>query len=482
MAANNEKMWDKVTENNKRLHDRIAANPFWKKWGAKQKSKASEAVRRAAAAGTPPPAAGKPPTGTGAAGNDARPRSVADDPAVGALLERLQGRVDSLRDVAPERPCLHSSLHSAQGMVRPGADAAAAVTSVDVNPAQREALCGLSGDVRDLIAAVDARLAAAAEARGPRGDGDGDGNKSEDQRKDRQNTSRQAQRVRAVTNLKDAVDKGGSLLNELANGTMSERAISNIFGGVEIEEKEAKKKTFKDLTQSLIHANRVARMFSEGRQSTEMDQTELEYVPREFGRLGEEQRRQLAKLLSWEGLDSWGFDAFQVERLSRVSRYRRQSTLQQSIVRLDHFSELDASETTREEQTESEAFWEALSDHEHAADDAPQDTAQYGYPLVLIGWAVLSSPYAQLAMARNVRDPELEATALKALRRRTRLAKSGMARKMVAPPSEAILEDQEAPEADNWDPDPGGYFFPDEFEVSSRAVCRVLRKAEGECT
>ncbi|KAL7527084.1 hypothetical protein ACHAXR_001790 [Thalassiosira sp. AJA248-18] len=103
-------------------------------------------------------------------------------------------------------------------------------------------------------------------------------------------------------------------------------------------------------------------------------------------------------------------------------------------------------------------------------------------------------------MAKNVNDPELFECALQAIKHRADTSyKGAMAKQML---SESLNEDTtdnndsgikaskscDEPQSVNDDQGKkasghcltGGYFFPDEFEVSPRAICRFLRKVENE--
>ena len=175
----------------------------------------------------------------------------------------------------------------------------------------------------------------------------------------------------------------------------------------------------------------------------------------------------LARELSWDNLKRWGFDIFLVDELS--------------------------SHTTFQKMDESE----------RSVDDPPQDwdknleAISRGCPMVLVGWAILASPYSQLAMAKDVRDDALIRVASKsmkkvALERRGALARSVSLHSSIADMdvedllalserSGDSLDDGDAPARPApkrvWD---GGYFFVDDFKISPRAIAAFLRKAEGE--
>ena len=74
-----------------------------------------------------------------------------------------------------------------------------------------------------------------------------------------------------------------------------------------------RRKSFKDFAKSMTTANEFVKQLY----MTKNVRRDLsEYLPREFTVLGLSERKRLACLLSWEGLKVWGFDAFEVEKLT----------------------------------------------------------------------------------------------------------------------------------------------------------------------
>eukprot|EP00581_Thalassiosira_minuscula_P012286 CAMPEP_0183718610 /NCGR_PEP_ID=MMETSP0737-20130205/11823_1 /TAXON_ID=385413 /ORGANISM="Thalassiosira miniscula, Strain CCMP1093" /LENGTH=1076 /DNA_ID=CAMNT_0025948201 /DNA_START=113 /DNA_END=3343 /DNA_ORIENTATION=+ len=264
------------------------------------------------------------------------------------------------------------------------------------------------------------------------------------------------------------------------------------------------RKSMRDFARAVSGANIFV---SQVKRAVNVGKDELQYAPREFTRLELTERKRLAKLLTWKGLKKWGFDAFEVERLSSVSIYRKgMSTKKLSVGN-------DIAET-------STVSFE---------DDDVVESSRHGCPMVILGWAILASPYSQFAMAKNVEDSELEDVAFQAIKQRANTNKGQMSQRIVIHEEEdgdgegggngngkcgdsgkngnnaqcansngkceegnssssANVDATAKGEARSKESDgknisdawSGGYFLPDEFEISPRAVCRFLRKVEKE--
>ena len=99
---------------------------------------------------------------------------------------------------------------------------------------------------------------------------------------------------------------------------------------------------------------------------------ELEcFSPKEWVDLGLEERRKLAKLLSWDSLSMWEFDVFEVNDLLYHGMSRNNDIF------------LDDSN----QNTDSGSF---------------QTEPSSSSTLTIIGWAILGSPYSQVAMLESI--------------------------------------------------------------------------------
>lgn len=120
--------------------------------------------------------------------------------------------------------------------------------------------------------------------------------------------------------------------------------IANTYGGLDLNKpqlmgKRRPKHHMKSVSETSIFARRL-RLTCIGEEVG--DPCGVNYLPTEFKRLGLDERKSLARMLSWDNLKSWGFNAFDADKMSSGS-----------------------------------------------------DSIQ-GCPIVLIGWAILASPYAQV--------------------------------------------------------------------------------------
>ena len=143
-----------------------------------------------------------------------------------------------------------------------------------------------------------------------------------------------------------------STKGKTASGRSSVAFIAQTYGGVQLPQ-ENKRPTLKNMASSLLVSNIFIKDLLR-------DTFGVSYLPSEFKRLDSEKRLEIARMLSWDSLKVWGFNAFDIDRISsqQMFRYENES--------LDHSSRMGLEITER------------------------------GCPVVLIGWAVLASPYAQV--------------------------------------------------------------------------------------
>ena len=278
------------------------------------------------------------------------------------------------------------------------------------------------------------------------------------------------------------------------------------YGGVNVPTsigvpiKEQTKRSFRGfaraLSNSRIFVNSVKCL-------TNTDRSGLEYLPTEFTRLGLEERKRLTRMLSWESLKEWGFNAFEVDELSAHLMYRDPSKrdLSESQVLAKNISLSDLEyfpgSLERERSQRSERSLSSLAMEDSLDNlDRPQDCGNVesvllGCPIVLIGWAIFASPYAQLAMANNVEDEELIKVARAAIEEMAKKSRGCMARGLVSLDEDQGESNGEPSKVDEdecqqgsskktnleWD---GGYFFVDEFKILPREIVTFLRRVESE--
>jgi hypothetical protein len=155
-------------------------------------------------------------------------------------------------------------------------------------------------------------------------------------------------------------------LEPTAAGRSSVAYIAQTYGGVQLpsdfETGLKNLPSFKNVAKQVGRARSFVRELQ--RNVSERTITGVEYIPAEFKRLGLDERKQLAQMLSWESLKVWGFNAFQLDKLSSV-------------------------------------YWIG-SNKVGAIEDAKLNSSEknertkLGCPIVLMGWALLASPYAQV--------------------------------------------------------------------------------------
>jgi hypothetical protein len=118
--------------------------------------------------------------------------------------------------------------------------------------------------------------------------------------------------------------------------------IVQTFGGVQVLQ-DNKDRNLKKMAHSVLHSNVFTKELAKNIVGIH-EKSGVYYLPNSFKQLGSDDKLRLARLLSWNSLKSWGFNAFEVDKI-----------------------------TFKHEK-------------------------QKGCPLVLIGWAILASPYAQVRL------------------------------------------------------------------------------------
>ena len=240
-----------------------------------------------------------------------------------------------------------------------------------------------------------------------------------------------------------------TMMDSESSESVFSAAIALEYGGLDLPPKftrdgGTKRRSLKQYAKSLVNAS----IFVDGaKQLSNVGKDDLEYVPSEFSRLGIDERTKLAKLLSWDNLKVWGFDTFEIERLSTIQVFK------------------DIKEPLQTVESSRTLF----------------ESSEHGCPIILIGWALLASPYSQFFMAKDVNDQELMEVARNAIRMRANTVKGESARSLnltgESNSPSSINSSSSIHRKDAWN---GGYFLPDEFAVSPKAICRLLRKVENE--
>lgn len=155
-------------------------------------------------------------------------------------------------------------------------------------------------------------------------------------------------------------------LEPTAAGRSSVAYIAQTYGGVQLpsdfENGLKNLPSFKSVARQVGRARSFVRELQ--RNVSERTITGAEYIPIEFKRLGLDERKQLAQMLSWENIKVWGFNAFQLDTLSSVRGI--------SYDEVGAIEDADLNSFEKFERTKP------------------------GCPIVLMGWALLASPYAQV--------------------------------------------------------------------------------------
>lgn len=140
--------------------------------------------------------------------------------------------------------------------------------------------------------------------------------------------------------------------------------IAQTYGGVELPDDFNKKRKSVSLKMAALNVMN-SNVFVKGlvQEIGAWDKAGVNYLPTEFKVLSFDKKVQMARMLSWDRLRAWGFNAFEVEKISSHQSFG----YDESTIGMDDSNRLNLEITER------------------------------GCPIVLIGWAILSSPYAQVS-------------------------------------------------------------------------------------
>jgi hypothetical protein len=142
--------------------------------------------------------------------------------------------------------------------------------------------------------------------------------------------------------------------------------IAQTYGGVELPEEFNKKRksvTLRSSVRSIMNSNVFVKGLAQDTKFGKRDKAGVNYLPTEFKILSLEKKVQMARMLSWDNLKVWGVNTFEIEKVSS----------QQSF---------------------------AYDESKNGMDDSNRmnlEVSERGCPILLIGWAILASPYAQVS-------------------------------------------------------------------------------------
>eukprot|EP00956_Cyclotella_meneghiniana_P028699 scaffold67690_cov55-Cyclotella_meneghiniana.AAC.5 len=239
-----------------------------------------------------------------------------------------------------------------------------------------------------------------------------------------------------------------ALIRKMVNSKRSDRMrasaahIAQIYGGINLPEdfdREANetKTRLKSFAGTVMRGSMFVRaLVKETSFSQELGIGVINYLPTEFQRLDLDKKKQLARMLSLENLKMWGFNTFEIENITHQDRF----------VGVGGLDESDTLEVVKR-----------------------------GCPIVMVGWAVLASPYAQLAMATHVNDLELIEQVKSVIRQKAHDKDFGVADMVCDEFSWDVLDKASD---DNVVDCPDGYYFLDLFGITPKAICHFLRKVE----
>ena len=142
--------------------------------------------------------------------------------------------------------------------------------------------------------------------------------------------------------------------------------IAQTYGGIEVhDEKPQRRKTnLRETARQLMNSNVFVKGLIEDTNFGVIDSSGINYLPTEFKKLGLDERKEIARMLSWENAKKWGFDAFRVNEISSHMSY----------------------------EFDNEMAMGGMDDSTKVG----LEVLKRGCPIVLIGWAILASPYAQV--------------------------------------------------------------------------------------
>jgi hypothetical protein len=157
-------------------------------------------------------------------------------------------------------------------------------------------------------------------------------------------------------------------------GRTSVAYIAQTYGGVQLPQDFSKRKpTLKNVATKVINSNVFVKGLVHGTFGI-TETSRVTYLPTEFRLLDLKKKIKLARLLTWNNLQVWGFNAFEVETISS----HRKFSLDNGMTAPD---DIDAS-----------------------LNEMNIESTERGCPVVLIGWAILASPYAQVRWPPYTRE------------------------------------------------------------------------------
>lgn len=145
--------------------------------------------------------------------------------------------------------------------------------------------------------------------------------------------------------------------------------IAQTYGGVKVaaESIPNQKSNLRSTALQLMNSNVFVKGLIEDTNFGVIDSSGIKYLPTEFKKLKLDERKEIARMLSWENMKKWGFDAFKVDEISSHLSYEFENEM--------------AAVATGGIDDSNKIGLEVL---------------KRGCPIVLIGWAILASPYAQV--------------------------------------------------------------------------------------
>lgn len=165
------------------------------------------------------------------------------------------------------------------------------------------------------------------------------------------------------------------LLLKMVNSRKSMSARSSVayiaqtYGGVQFPQnvEKRRKSSLNLMAHKVLNSNVFVKGLVEETSFGTRDKSEVIYLPTEFKTMSYDNRLKLAKMLSWDSLKVWGLDVFEVEKISSHQNF----SMEENPDHLDDSNRLGLEITER------------------------------GCPIMLIGWAILASPYSQVRVNLN---------------------------------------------------------------------------------
>lgn len=144
--------------------------------------------------------------------------------------------------------------------------------------------------------------------------------------------------------------------------------IAQTYGGVELPDEFNKKRlsvTLRSSARSIMNSNVFVKGLAQDTKFGKRDKAGINYLPTEFKVLSFDKKVKMARMLSWDNLKVWGFNTFEVDTVSSQQNF-------------------------------------AYDESKNGMDDSNRmnlEVTERGCPIVLIGWAILASPYAQVSFS-----------------------------------------------------------------------------------